>query len=60
MKLKFIRVESSFHVCYSLPDIYESGFNLLSSSDYLHFPINLKDIIDHVYDYIVRCKILLQ
>ena len=29
-------------------------------SDYLYFPINLKDIKYHIYDYIVRCKILLQ
>ena len=29
-------------------------------SDYLYFPNNLKDIKDHMLDYIVSCKIFLQ
>ena len=29
-------------------------------SDYLYFPNNLKDINDHILDYIVSCKIVLQ
>ena len=28
-------------------------------SDYLYFPNNLKDIKDHIQDYIVSCKIFL-
>ena len=29
-------------------------------SDYLYFSSNLNDIIDHMLDYIVSCKIFLQ
>ena len=29
-------------------------------SDYLYIPNNLKDIKDHIWDYIVCCKIFLQ
>ena len=29
-------------------------------SDYLYFPNNLKDVKEHMLDYIVNCKVFLQ